>query len=60
MSRSKFNHVNASIMKLDSDTYEKLYYTLNDIKEAIDQRHNTKASTLCNVLIEEVRYADVM
>tara|TARA_B110000858_G_C17605140_1_gene381853 strand:+ start:357 stop:500 length:144 start_codon:yes stop_codon:yes gene_type:complete len=47
-------------MKLDSGTYEKLYYTLNDIKEAIDQGHNIKASSLCDVLIEEVRYADVM
>lgn len=47
-------------MRLDSDTYEKLYYTLNDIKDAIDHRENAKASTLCNVLIDEVRYADVM
>lgn len=47
-------------MKLDSDTYEKLYYTLNDIKDAIDNRENAKASTLANVLINEVRFADVM
>ena len=46
-------------MTLDKNTYEQLYVGLNDIKDAVDAGHTTKASVLTDILINEVRYANV-
>lgn len=46
-------------LTLDNKAYCELYIALNDLKDAIDEGDMMKASSLTDVLIHEVRYANV-
>jgi len=46
-------------LTLDNKAYCELYIALNDLKDAIDEGDVNKASALTDVLIHEVRYANV-
>ena len=47
-------------LTLNNQSYCDLYEALNNLKDAIDDKYHTKASNMCDDLIEAVRYAEVV
>ena len=47
-------------LTLNNQSYCDLYEALNNLKDAVDNKNNDKASIMCEDLIEAVRYAEVV